>query len=344
MRILFIVPYPTEGPSSRFRVEQYLPVLKAKGIDYTVRPFYNTYIYKMLYKKGNLFRKSFSFLFFALRRSRDVFCAKFYDIIFIHREAYPFPGAFFERLFRLFGKKVIYDFDDSVFLKKPAKIRYILRKSDTVIAGNNFLKQYASRYNNNTVVFPTCINTLIYCPKPKSLDFKKVIIGWIGTSSTSIYLDLLRNVYRALSGKYKDDIECRIVGGHLANSGPRLVYKDWSLQSEVSELQEFDIGVMPLFDNDWAKGKCAFKIIQYMAIGIPTVASSVGMNKEVISDGKDGFLVSTEDEWISRLSTLIEDKALRQNLGRQAREKARGLYSVEANEKKFIDIIRNTGG
>lgn len=339
MKILFIVPYPTEGPSNRFRVEQYLPHLRERGITYSLRPFYSSSIYKILYKRGYYLRKAASVLFFILRRIYDVFTARSYNLIFIHREAYPFAGYIFEWLFRLSGKKLIYDFDDSIFLKKPVKVKKMLRMSNYVIAGNEFLKNYASQYNENVSVLPTCINAQIYEPRIKTSNEDKVIIGWIGTLSTAIYLDLLKNVYAALANRYKN-IEFRIVGGgYLRNSNLPIIFKEWSLESEVSDLKEFDIGVMPLFDDDWARGKCAFKIIQYMAVGIPTVASKVGMNTEIIENGKDGFLVSNEKGWIEKLSLLIEDKTLRESMGKAGRIKIENFYSLEANKQKYIDIL-----
>ncbi len=139
MKVLFIVPYPKEGPSYRFRVQQYLPYLEEKGIGYSLRPFYNSYFYRILYKRGQLVKKLLLLLFFILRRLRDVFNTGFYDATFIHREAGPFPDYVFEWLFRIFSKRVIYDFDDSIFLKKPLKIRRIITMSNSVIAGNEFL-------------------------------------------------------------------------------------------------------------------------------------------------------------------------------------------------------------
>lgn len=342
MKVLFVVPYPTEGPSNRFRVEQYLPYLKENGITYSLRPFYSSSIYKILYKKGYYIRKALSMLFFILRRIRDVASARSYDMIFMHREAYPFGGYIFEWLFRLLGKKLIYDFDDSIFLKKPAKIKKIIKMSDYVLAGNDFLKNYASRYNKNVTVLPTCIDTQIYSPKaqPLDMDKDKVVVGWIGTTFTAIYLDLLKDVYATLADKYKN-VEFRIVGGSFQNFNLPVINKDWTLDTEVEELQGFDIGVMPLFDDDWAKGKCAFKIIQYMAVGIPTVASKVGMNIEIIEDGKDGFLVNDRDGWINRLSLLIEDKNLRKNMGTLGRIKIENLYSVNANKEKYLNILKN---
>lgn len=341
MKILFIVPYPTEGPSNRFRVEQYLPYLREKGIFYSLRPFYNRYIYKILYKKGYYIRKAFFLLFFILSRIRDVFTAKFYDIVFIHREAYPFAGWIFEYLFRIFGKKIIYDFDDAIFLKKPLKIKKTISSSDYIIAGNEFLRRYAIRYNKNVFTFPTCINTEIYVPNKKEPDRERVILGWIGTASTVIYLVILKEVYKILADRFKN-LEFRIIGGNFINSDLPIVYRDWSLASEVKELQEFDIGVMPLFDDDWARGKCAFKIIQYMAVGIPSVASRVGMNVEIIEDGRDGFLAGSADEWVEKLSILIQDRQLREKMGSLARIKIQNLYSIKSNKEKYINILEKT--
>lgn len=340
MKVLFIVPYPREGPSNRFRIEQYLPCLREKGINYSLRPFYNRHFYLILYKVGYYCQKFLFLFFFIMRRLSDAFAAKSYDVVFIHREAGPFPDYILEWLFRVFGRKIIYDFDDSVFLKKPSKIRKVISMSDTVIAGNDFLKNYAARYNPRVSVLPTCIDTTVYQPRTDPKKDSKITIGWIGTSFTSIYLDLLRDAYRALAEKYRN-IEFKIVGAILADNALPLVCKPWSLDSEVRELQDFDIGVMPLFDDEWAKGKCAFKIIQYMAVGIPSVASRVGMNIEVIEDGKDGFLVTGTQEWIDKLSLLIENKELRHTMGQRARQKVENVYSVQANQQKFIDIIEN---
>jgi glycosyltransferase involved in cell wall biosynthesis len=338
MRVLFIVPYPTEGPSNRFRVEQYLPYLKERRIIYSVRPFYSSSIYRILYKKGNYLKKAFSILFFIFRRIYDVFSSKNYDVIFIHREAYPFSGYFIEWLFKLTGKKLIYDFDDSLFIKKPKKIKKTIGMSDYVICGNGFLRNYAVKYNKNVFVLPTCIDTQNYKPRQDKQDKDKVILGWIGTTFTAIYLNILKDIYKFLVSKYKN-IEFRIIGGNFPNSNLPLVVKEWSLKTEISELQEFDIGIMPLFDDDWAKGKCAFKIIQYMAVGIPTVASGVGVNVEIVEDGKDGFLVNTQEDWINKLSLLIENKELRKNMGGLARKKIERLYSVEVYKQKYIEIL-----
>jgi glycosyltransferase involved in cell wall biosynthesis len=339
MKVLFIVPYPSEGPSNRFRVEQYLSYLRQKGWSYSLRPFYNSYLYRILYKKGRYLHKILLVFFFALRRLRDVCLARHYDAVFIHREASPFPGDFFETMFRKFSRRLIYDFDDSVFQKKPLKTEKIIAVADTVIAGNSFLAAYAARLNKNVVILPTCIDTDIYKPRGSSVRRDKIVVGWIGTSFTSIYLEMLSGVYAQLQRKFSHRLEFRVVGADYKMPGAAVICRGWSLESEVAELQDFDIGVMPLFDDDWAKGKCAFKIIQYMAVGIPTAASRVGMNIEVIEEGADGFLPVSPKEWVEKLSLLIEDAHLRQRMGEAARRKAQNLYSVSVNKDTFLKII-----
>ena len=343
MKILFIVPYPREGPSNRFRVEQYFPALDGKGIKYKIRPFCNSGLYSILYKKGHHLKKIAYLMVSALSRVADIFRSVNYDVVFIHREASPAKGSAYETLLRWMGRKVIYDFDDAIFLTKPAKVRMALNLANQVIAGNHFLQEYALRYNKNTLILHTPIDTDKYMPRPAPRDNGKIIIGWIGTGSTSVYLRSLKDVFESLAGKYKN-IEFRIVGGTAsACEGPFIVKKEWSLESEVKELQGFDIGIMPMPDNEWTRGKCAFKVIQYMAVGIPSVASPVGMNMEVIRDGVNGFLAGSDKEWFDKLSQLIESAALRDSIGRNGRKTVEETYSLKVAAPKFLEILEQTG-
>jgi len=339
MKVLFIVPYPTAGPSNRFRVEQYLPSLAQKNISYCVRPFCNEDFYFLLRKKGRYLKKAAYLLAFLLSRFTDLFRSLNYDIVFIHREAFPSKDYLFERLFRIFSGKLIYDFDDAIFLKKPAKVKALVRMSDHVMAGNGFLKDYAASFNEEVSILPTCVDTDKYRPVPKRPGNEKVVIGWMGTPTTSEYLKELKGVFKFILDKYTN-VEIRIVGG-MSDSflGPGFTYKSWSLEREISDLQEFDIGIMPMPDNGWTKGKCAFKIIQYMAVGIPSVASQVGMNLEVIKYGVNGFFASSDEEWIDRLSRLIENVDLRGSVGRNGRKTIEDRYSVRVAAPKFIGIL-----
>lgn len=339
IRVLFIVPYPSEGPSNRFRVEQYFTALKENGAIFKIRPFCNREFYFLLQERGHYFMKLGYLLIFSFCRVMDLFRSIGYDITFIHREAFPTKDGIFEWLFRRFGKKVIYDFDDAVFLKKPAKLKAVIRMADHVIAGNEFLRDYAASFNKEVTVLPTPIDTEIYKPAINRRRGGKVVIGWIGTHTTSEYLKGLKNVFKFILDKYKD-VEIRIVSGSSGNFlGSGFIYKRWSLGEGVNDLHEFDIGIMPMPDSDWTKGKCAFKIIQYMAVGIPSVASQVGMNNEVITDGLNGFLAATDKEWCERLSALIESPSLREEMGRKGRAMVEKKYSLKVNAPKFLSVL-----
>ncbi len=342
MKILFIVPYPTSGPSNRFRIEQYLPYLDKKDISYRLRPFCNNDFYFLLRARGHYFKKLAYLIVFSLLRVVDLFRAGAYDIVFIHREAFPTKDYIFEWLFRRFAKKLIYDFDDAVFLKKPAKIKAVVRMADGVIAGNEFLKSYASTLNKEVSVLPTPIDTGKYVPTAEKRGGKRIVIGWMGTPTTSKYLKEIRSVFEFILKKY-GNVEIDIVGGTSESFlGGGLTHKAWALDREVRDLQGFDIGIMPMPDNEWTRGKCAFKIIQYMAVGIPLVASPVGMNTEVVQEGLNGFFASSEKEWIDKLSLLIENSSLRDSLGEKGRRTVEGRYALSVSEPKFIGILERT--
>ena len=345
MKILFIVPYPTEGQSNRFRVEQYLPELTQRGISYSVRPFYSSNFRKILQKKGHYLKKIFYLLIFSISRLADVLKSPNYDIVFIHREAFPAKGYIFEWLFRKMAKRLIYDFDDSVFLTKPAKVRRMVIMSDYIITGNGFLRDYVLKFNKKVGILPTCIDTDKYKPAQKSGDSQKVIIGWMGSPTTVVYLSELGETFKILSKKY-NNVEFRVIGAKFDNNLVLpLVNKDWTMDSEIGELQQFDIGLMPMPEDEWTKGKCAFKIVQYMAVGVPAIASPVGMNTEIIRDGVNGFLASGTKEWCEKLSQLIESPGLRKQFGRMGRKTVEDEYSLNKKKSEFVNILeRSTKG
>ena len=353
MKILFWVPYPTEGASNRYRVEQYLPQLEAAGITYSLRPFWASAGYRILYKRGNLLKKIYYFILGTASRLIDLLCIARYDMVFIHREAYPIGGAFFEKALSLIGKPVIFDFDDAIFLpasshqnsfikilKDPAKIMEIAKKSNYVIAGNNYLAEFAYRFNPNVKVIPTSIDTDRFFSKTGEGFKKEVTIGWIGSGTTIKFVYAIREAIIRLSKKY-DNVIFKIIGGDLdIENLHNIVNKPWSLSEEIEDLRSFDIGIMPMADNAWTRGKCGFKTILYMSMGIPSVCSPVGVNKEIISDGENGFLADGEDEWVEKLSRLIEDKDLRARIGSTGRKTIEERYSVKVNAPEFLSIIR----
>jgi len=352
MKILFIVPYPTLGPSNRFRVEQYLPYLKKEGHTCFLRPFYNNALYNVLYKKGYYLKKIFTIFLLTFRRITDIFIANHCDIIFIHREVFPLGGVIFEHFFKMTGKKIIYDFDDSLFLpdtsganrfinvfKVPGKIKRIIQMSDAVIAGNSFLRDYALNYSTKVYILPTPIDTEKYIPFTNKPYNKRIVIGWIGSSTTLKYLKLLENVFSEVSRQYSNVVFLVVGKDFKGYEHLNIEFKEWSLDSELSSLQSFDIGIMPLTDDYWSRGKCAFKAIQYMSVGIPVVASDVGMNKEVIKNGINGFLVRNDKEWIDKLKLLIENANLRKEMGIASRKIVEEKYSLKVNAPRLLGII-----
>ena len=352
MRILFWIPYPTEGASNRYRVEQYLPYLKQAGISYSLRPFWQSSVFKILYKKGHHFEKISYFVIGTLSRIWDIICIFKYDIVFVHREAYPIGGAFFERLLRLLKRPLIFDFDDAIFLpassrtnnfverfKRPEKIAEIIRISQHVIAGNDYLAKFSLSYNKAVSIIPTALDTNKYKPGIKE-QRGDVIIGWMGSVTTLGFLDMMKNVFIRLSDKFSR-IEFKIVGGKFSVAGlNNVISKEWKLEEEPEVLRTFDIGIMPMPDDIWTKAKCGFKAILYMSMGIPCVCSAVGVNKEIIVDGINGFLVNNEDEWVQKVSLLIKDRQLRQRIGLAGRKTIEEKYSLKVNAPMFLKVMK----
>ena len=353
MRILFIVPYPIEGPSNRLRVSQFLPYLKENGILYKVRPFIFSGFYRILYSKGNYIKKVIFFLWSLLGRFTDIIRSLKYDIIFIHREACPLGLPFFEWAAYKFKKRIIFDFDDAIYLnnrsrsnnlidyfKDSSKTAYIIKISDRVIAGNKFLSDFAIKFNKNVEIIPTCVDTDNYNNNDAEKRRDALTIGWIGSATTVEYLNELRNVFTGLAKKYPY-LNFKIIGGEFKINGfHAITNKRWRLEDEVLDLRSIDIGIMPMPDSDWARGKCGFKALLYMSMQIPCVCSPVGVNKEIIQDGINGFLALSEDEWIDKISHLIDDEDLRKKIGRAGRKTVEEKFSVKVNAPKYLDIIK----
>lgn len=350
MKILFIVPYCSKGPSNRYRVEQYLPYLKAEGIGYDISPFVFSKFYDIIYLQGRYFKKTIYFLTAFFKRIMDMFKLYKYDLVFIHREACPFGPPIFEWLAYKLKKPIVFDFDDAIFLenynpvnrvykflKFPSKTKTLIRLSKTVIVANQFLYEYARKFNSCVYIIPTSIDTEKLNVIKR--DSWEIVIGWIGSPTTSCYLRLIYNVMRELSRRYSFIL--KIVGAEkpIFIHGVKVENFNWSMDREVSDFQNIDIGIYPLFDTLWVRGKAGFKAIQYMAVGVPVVASSVGMNKDIIQDGVNGFLAGSEEEWVDKISRLIEDPVLRKKIGLAGRRTVEENFSIKLNAQKLLDIL-----
>lgn len=350
-----MTPYPYgQAPSQRFRFEQYLNVLLDNNIDYEIYPFMDKKMWLVLYKDGFVLQKILGIMLGFRRRINTITKIRKAEFIFIHRETTPLGPPLFEILIaKLWRKKIIYDFDDSIWLKDPnessfiskikwkSKVKYICKWSYKISAGNKYLSQYASKYNASVVLNPTTIDT-VSCHNPELYESERnkdsVVIGWTGTHSTLPYLDGILPVLKRLESDYS------ITFLVIANRKPAFdlnsfEFKEWSKQTEIEDLMKIDIGLMPLSDDVWSLGKCGFKALQFMSLKIPVCVSPVGVNNEIINDSVNGFLCKSSEEWYQKIEKLIQQPEMRLKFGEQGRYTVKSRFSVESNKKNFIGLF-----
>jgi len=357
MKILFLLPYPLkEAPSQRFRLEQYLEILSNRGHHYEVQSFLNSQARILFPKPGGIGRKVGALLAGYGKRFLILFKLAPFHFIFIHREAAPLGPPLFEWFVaNVLQKKIIYDFDDAIWMTDKqtenrlekiirwrGKVKSICRWSYKVSCGNHFLCQFASAFNSHVILNPTTIDTLHLHRREDYPNVKKsnaITLGWTGSYSTVKYLRLLEPVLKHLERKYPL-LQFLVIADREPDFPlSSLIYRPWSTASEIQDLMVVDIGIMPLPDDEWSKGKCGFKALQYMALQIPTVASRVGVNAEIITDHVNGFLCSSEQEWIEKLELLINDRAVRERVGKQGRNTVEINYSVVSNTSNFLSLF-----
>ncbi len=303
-RILFVAPHRlNRSPSQRYRFEQFHDALATSGYDYDYSYLISEEDDKALYSKGNLTKKA----------------------------------QMLARSFKLRQE----DANRSLnFLKDPKKTARIIQVSDHVIAGNAYLADYALKFNPNVSVIPTCIDTDLYQPKVHCETQGKVTLGWTGSITTIQHFNRAEEVLLRIKEKYGPKVSFLVIGDpSFEHEGLAIKGQAWNVETETEDLLRMDIGIMPLPDDEWSKGKCGFKGLQYMGSGIPTIMSPVGVNTEIVQDGVNGLLAFGEDEWFDKLCSLIEDASLRETLGAAGRRTVEEKYSVEVNAPKRLEVF-----
>jgi len=360
IRILALSPFPEEAAGYRFRLAQYIPHLSAAGFDVVARPFYTTEFFRSVYRHGHYVSKAASFVQLAAKRLQSLKSLSSYGMIFIYREAFPIGPPLIELALARRGRPpVVYDFDDAIFLpnvsdanrlvaslKYPEKVPTIIGRSRHVIVGNDYLASYSRGYNSAVTMIPTCVDTDRFIPRSVDGDNgrRDLVVGWIGSPTTTQYVLQMKDVLRRVGERHPFELKVSGAGHDVRFPGVKVRNVPWSLDREVELFNTCDVGIYPLADDEWSKGKCGFKAIQFMACGVAVVAAAVGVNREIIQDGVNGFLASTEDEWVEKIGRLLSDPDLRARFATAGRQTIESRYSLATNAPKLVATFREAIG
>jgi len=346
-KILFLPKYTRKGASSRLRTYQFLPLWEKEGFEVSVSPFFTEeYLCKIYSHQSPGYLHVLKCYF---RRFFILFSVRKYDLIIIEKEVFPYLPSIAEWILSKV-KGYWIDFDDAVFhnydqksnrlvsLLMPKKIDYAMKMAIRVIVGNAYLRARAELAGACRIEdFPTVIDPIKYKGKISG-DCKIITIGWIGSPSTLKYLEPMVPILNWLHDHYP-------IKFLLVNGTSKIKFKGdiesipWTEEGEVDAIQKMDIGIMPLPDNPWERGKCAYKLIQYMACGLPVVASPIGMNKEVVIHGENGYLADSKEEWIIALGKLIQEPKLREDFGAAGRKKILKEFTLGGNFKRYKKLV-----
>lgn len=352
--ILVFTKYDDLAASTRHRFLQYRPWLEDAGIELVIEPLLaNEYLE---HKYNGIKINRLKIILSYIRRLSLLLFRRNFDLIIVQYELFPYLPGFFEKLIKLSGKPIVYECDDATFQQYYAhkrtfirralqkillshKLESLLQSCVLAICGNKYLEEWASQHCSHTEIVPTVVDTNIYKIATHNPS-RKVAIGWIGSPSTFQYVEPILDLLNYFATE--NDLTVKIIGSGLNSIGFKsFELIDWSEQYEVQHIQEMDIGIMPIPDDPWAQGKCGFKLIQYMACGLPVVASPAGVNSQIIDHGVNGFIVNTEREWLDALKALIADSDLRHRMGREGRQKAEEWYSLQVQAPRITAMLSN---
>ncbi len=353
-KIYVICPFPKgEAAGQRLKYEQYFKDWEIAGYEITVSCFMDASLWKIVYKKGNFLAKSLGVIKGFHRRFIDLFKLHSYDIIYVFMWGTPLGSSLYERVLRFLSKTLIYDIEDNVmeqqvnslnpitrFLRGSGKTKFLLKTADHVITSSPFLNDYAAGLNfkKAATYISSSIDVSRFIPSNIYSNTKVPVLGWTGTFSSKEYLDLIAPSLLQLAEKV--NFKLRVIGNfEYTLPGIETETIQWTKEHEVRDLQGIDIGLYPLPQNEWVLGKSGLKALQYMAFGLPTVATNVGTTPRIIQNMDNGILVSSEDEWVESLERLINDPGLRKKLGEKARQTVVNKYSTDVIGTKYLNIL-----
>ena len=327
MKVFFALVGDERTPGARERIYRYLPMLRAAGVECEVFVAGNV-------PPGRVARIRHFFGEF-LRKVREA------DVFVNYRIAFPRWQTI---LLRQAARRMAFDLEDAVFVVPPyqkgplyevrekiARTEFFVRRCDLAVAGNTFLAERVQSWGCAARIIPTCIHTEVFAPRPHG-PRPQVTIGWSGSPVNFCYLQGIAPALRETKRLFGDRVRILIVSADPPAPGTfdfEFEHRPWKLETDAEDFHDFDIGIMPLDDSDWSKGKCSLKALQCMAVGIPAVVTPVGMNREILTPGEEGFFGGTTEEWVEAFRKLVEDPALRERMGKKARERVLRDYSID---------------
>jgi len=349
VRLLVFSRYGRLGSSSRVRILQYLPLLEAQGFAPTVQPLFDDRTVNALYAGSRMvnFLRIQGLIRRVLALTR---CAEF-DVIWVERELLPYLPAWPELYLRRRGLRMVADYDDAVFHNYDDhrhrlirgllgdKVADVMRCAAFVIVGNEYLKAYAEKAGARRIeLVPTVVDLTRYAVSPPHVGIP-FTIGWIGTPLTARYLKPIQSVLASFCRER--DANLTLIGaGQVADLGTNCRVERWSEEGEVEQIQRFDVGIMPLPDEPFERGKCGYKLIQYMACGIPVIASPIGVNTKIVRQGIDGFLARTHEEWYGALEQFYSKPEMRRSMGLAARKRVESEYSLQVAAPRLCVLLK----
>jgi glycosyltransferase involved in cell wall biosynthesis len=354
VKVLALVPYPLNtAPGQRYRIEQWAPYLGEEGIDLHFEPFASVALSRALYRPGQYATKALHMTLAWLRRARTAWRARGFDIVYVYREAALIGPSWLERLIRRRNSRLVYDFDDAIwlsyisprnrylsYLKAPGKTGAICRMAAAVTVGNETLAEFARRYNPAVTVIPSTVSLREYRPRLSTPAGATPVVGWTGSHSSAQYLRIVESALQTLSRRRR--FRFLVIGlDSYRLEGVEVECRAWRASTEIEDLWPMDVGIMPLFDDPWARGKCAMKAIQYMGVSLPTVVSPVGASRDVVAEGVSGFHATNEQEWVLALERLLDDADLRLRMGAEGRRRVENHYSAEVQAPRVGTLLKS---
>ena len=354
MRVLFLVQYPRQAPSPRYRVYQLVPWLENAGVQCDVEPLIGEADYAAARSSGKYLSKSRMLAAGLVRRVSALLRSRKYDLVYVLKGAFPYGPPVIEQLLCASKVPVIFDFDDAIhihkksvshqlldYLKSTRRVGQVAALASRVVVPNEYLATFAREFNSAVTVVPEAEDTEKLVPRKTHENGPQVVIGWVGSSSTAKYLTLIEDALRTVCER-SPNVTLRVIGGRFEALGVRTELVDWNFERQVQQFHDLDIGIMPLPLEEWSKGKSGCKLRQYMAAGVPGVGTAIGYNLELVDHGRTGFLATTQDEWIECLSKLIKDAELRNTIAAAARRDVEQRFAIDVIGPQLEAAIRET--